>query len=62
MPVSEKLKSLVEQLPAADARGMYDTDIDKDKIEKIFAEICQGGVQDVLGLVEMMAKPGSTRT
>jgi hypothetical protein len=61
MPVSEKLKSLVEQLPPADARGMYDTDIDKDKIDKVFAEICQGGVQNVLGLVEMLAAPGSAQ-
>jgi HEAT repeat protein len=59
MPVSEKLKSLVEQLPPADARGMYDTDIDKEKIDKTFAEICQGGVESVLGLLEMMGEPGS---
>jgi HEAT repeat protein len=61
MPVSEKLKSLVEQLPPADARGMYDTDIDKDKIEKTFAELCQGGVENVLGLVEMLGEPGSAQ-
>jgi hypothetical protein len=59
MPVSEKLKSLVDQLPNADARGMYCTDIDKDKIEKTLAEICQGGTENVLGLVEMMGEPGS---
>jgi len=61
MPVSEQLKSLVDQLPPADARGMYDTDIDKEKIDKTFAEICQGGVPNVLGLLEMMGRPGSAQ-
>jgi len=34
MPVSEQLKALVDQMPNPDARGMYCTDVDKEKIEK----------------------------
>ncbi|HUT13633.1 MAG TPA: HEAT repeat domain-containing protein [Thermoguttaceae bacterium] len=59
MAVSEQLKQLVDQMPDADSRGMYTTDIDKDKIEKAVAEIAKGGRENVLGLVEMLGEPGS---
>ena len=59
MAVSEKLKSLVDQLPDADGRGMYTTGIDKEKIEKTIAEIHKGGRANVLGLIEMLGEPGS---
>jgi len=59
MAVSEKLKALVEQMPNADARGMFTTDIDKDKIEKAVAEIHRGGRENVLGLIEMLDEPGT---
>jgi hypothetical protein len=59
MPVSEQLKSLVEQMPNPDQRGMYCTDIDKDKIEAAIAEIHKGGQENVLGLIEMLGEPGS---
>ena len=39
-------------MPNADGRGMYCTDIDKEKIEKAIAEIQQGGKENVLGLIE----------
>ena len=42
MAASEQLKALVDQMPDPDARGMYCTDIDKEKIEKAIAEIHQG--------------------
>jgi len=59
MPVPDKLKSLVDQLPAADNRGMYTENIDKDKIEKTVAEIAKGGAAFVQGLIEMLGEPGS---
>ena len=59
MAVSEQLKTLVAQMPDADGRGMYCTDIDKDKIEKVVAQIHQGGKDYVLGLIEMLGEPGS---
>jgi len=59
MAIPEKLKSLVDQLPAADSRGMYTEDIDKSKIEKTVATIAQGGPQFVQGLIEMLGEPGS---
>jgi len=59
MAVSEQLKTLVQQMPNADGRGMYCTDIDKDKIEKAIAQIHQGGKDNVLGLIDMLGGPGS---
>lgn len=59
MAVSEALKSLVDQMPDADNRGMYTTDIDKDKIERAVAEIYSGGGRSMRGLIEMLGQPGS---
>jgi HEAT repeat protein len=59
MAVSEQLKSLVEQMPDADGRGMYTENIDKEKIEKAVAAIHEGGRENVLGLIDMLAEPGS---
>jgi len=59
MAISEQLKTLVDQMPNADGRGMYCTDIDKEKIEKAIAQIHQGGKDNVLGLIEMLGEPGS---
>jgi hypothetical protein len=58
MAISEKLKALVDEMPNPDARGMYCTDIDKDKIEKAVAQIQQGGKESILGLIEMLVPPG----
>ena len=58
MAPSPQLKALVEQMPSPDARGMYCTDIDKDKIEKAVAEIQQGGRENILGIVDMLVPPG----
>ena len=63
MAISDKLKSLVAQMPAPDDRGMLtrdgDREIDKDKIEKAVAEIALGGRANFEGLVEMLGTPGS---
>ncbi|NQU20372.1 MAG: HEAT repeat domain-containing protein [Candidatus Nealsonbacteria bacterium] len=59
MAVSERLKVLVGEMPAADERGMLTTDIDKDRIEKAVVEIHGGGRANVLGLIEMLDEPGT---
>jgi len=59
MAASEQLKLLVGQMPDPDVRGMYCTDIDKEKIEKTTAEIAKGGKQNILGVIDMLAEPGS---
>lgn len=59
MTVSEKLKALVAQMPDPDDRGMYTENIDKEKIERAVAAICEGGREYVLGLVDMLGEPGS---
>ena len=54
-----ELKKLVDQLPDPDGRGMYTTDINKEKIEATIAEIHKGRREYVLGLIDMLAAPGS---
>ncbi len=61
MAASEILKSLVDQMPNADARGMYCTDIDKEKIERAIAEIHRGGRENILGVIELLDEAGSDR-
>jgi hypothetical protein len=60
MAASEDLKNLVNQLPDPDRRGMYCTDIDKAKIEQTIAAIHQGGKDNVLGLIDLLAEPGQS--
>jgi len=59
MAVSQQLKNLVDQMPNADGRGMYCTDIDKAKIETAAADIAKGGQANVQGLIEMLGEPGT---
>ena len=59
MAVGQQLKSLVDQMPDPDKRGMYTTDIDKQKIERAIAAIHEGGRENVLGLIDMLGEPGS---
>lgn len=59
MAVSDKLKALVDQMPDPDGRGMYTENIDKERIEKAVAAICDGGADNIRGLIEMLAEPGS---
>jgi HEAT repeat protein len=53
------LKALVAQMPDPDGRGMYCTDIDKEKIENAIAQIAAGGKENVLGILDMLGEPGS---
>jgi HEAT repeat protein len=59
MAVSEKLKSLVDQMPDPDGRGMLTENIDKEKIEKAVAAIYGHSREAILGLIEMLGEPGS---
>jgi hypothetical protein len=59
MAVSDRLKTLVDQMPDPDDRGMLTKNIDKDKIEKAAAEILRGGRASIQGLIEMLGEPGS---
>ena len=58
MKMIEQLKSLVDQMPDPDARNMYTTDIDKEKIERAVAAIVRGGRDSVQGLIDMLGQPG----
>jgi HEAT repeat protein len=58
MAASEDLKKLVDQMPNPDGRGMFCTGIDKAKIEQAIAAIHQGGKDNVLGLIDLLAEPG----
>ena len=55
---SKHLASLVEQMPDPDDRGLYCTDIDKEKIESAIAQIHNGGRKNILGLIDMLVEPG----
>jgi HEAT repeat protein len=59
MAASEQLKKLVDQMPDPDGRGMYCTDIDKEKIEKAIAEIHKGGKANIVGVIDLLGEPGS---
>ncbi len=59
MAVSEKLRSLVAQMPDPAGNGMYIGEMDKGKIEELAAEIHAGGSKNVLGLIDMLAEPGT---
>jgi len=55
---SSALNELVSELPDPDERGMYCTDINKTKIEKVIARINKGGHDSIIGLVNMLVEPG----
>lgn len=59
MAVSEILKSLVDQMPDPDGRGMFTTGVDKERIEKAIAQIYAGGRKTWRGLIEMLDQPGT---
>lgn len=59
MAVSEQLANLVDQMPDADDRDMFTTNIDKERIERAIAAIHEGGRDNVLGLIDMLGEPGS---
>lgn len=59
MANAAQLKSLVEQMPDPDSRGMYTENVDKAKIDHAVAEIAKGGKESLLGLIQMLGEPGS---
>ena len=59
MPASDQLRALVNLMPDPDDRGMYTTNIDKEKIEKTIASVHEGGRENVLRLIDMLGEPGS---
>lgn len=56
MAITEQLKTLVEQLPNSTNQKNEGL---KEAIEKTVAAIAVGGKENVLGLIEMLAEPGS---
>jgi len=56
-PLEEILKRLVAEMPDPDQRGMYCTDIDKEKIEKAVAEMHKRGRAAIVGLIDMLVEP-----
>jgi len=60
MPVSDPLKALMDRFPEPDANGTY-VNLDREKIEAmqaVVADLCKGGRESVLGLIDMLAEPG----
>ncbi len=52
------LVELVNQMPDPDQRGMYCTDIDKEKIEGAIRDILRGGRENIIGVIDMLVEPG----
>ena len=55
---SKKLAELVGRMPDPDDRGLYCTNIDKEKIESAIAEIHKGGRDNIVGVIDMLVEPG----
>jgi HEAT repeat protein len=55
---SDNLADLIGQMPDPDQRGMYCTNIDKEKIETAITEIHQGGRKNIKGIIDMLVEPG----
>lgn len=53
-----ELIELINQLPNPDERGMFCTDIDKDRIEKAIADIYKGGRKNIIAIIDMLVPPG----
>jgi len=55
---SSALVALVNKMPDPDERGMYCTDIDKEKTEGAIRDILQGGSDNILSVIDMLVEPG----
>jgi hypothetical protein len=55
---SSALVALVNKMPDPDQRGMYCTDIDKEKIEGAIRNILKGGRDNIIGVIDMLVEPG----
>lgn len=60
MLTAEEIKSLVGQIPDPDEGGSYaNLDMNKvEQIEKVVAQLHEGGRDSVLGLIDMLVEPG----
>ncbi len=56
---STQLKELVAQMPDADGRQMFTTNIDKERIEKALGLLLEGGAENLRQLIHMLGEPGS---
>jgi hypothetical protein len=52
------LLELVNKMPDPDERGMYCTDIDKEKTEGAITDILKGGRENIIGIIDMLVEPG----
>jgi hypothetical protein len=52
------LVALVNKMPDPDERGMYCTDIDKERIEVAISNILKGGRDNIIGVINMLVEPG----
>jgi hypothetical protein len=52
------LVELVNKMPDPDERGMYCTDIDKEKTEGAITDILEGGRDYIIGVIDMLVEPG----
>ena len=57
MAPSDELKSLVDQMPSPDNRGLLSS-IDKDKVDNAIAQIHKGGRDNIIGIIDMLVEPG----
>jgi len=55
---SSALVELVNKMPDPDQRGMYCTEIDKEKIERAIKNIRKGGRDNIIGVIDMLIEPG----
>jgi HEAT repeat protein len=59
MSKSAEIQALVAQMPDPDSRGMYTKEIDKPRIDKAVAAICEGGSASIAAVVALLDEPGS---
>jgi hypothetical protein len=52
------LVELVNKMPDPDERGMYCTDIDKEKTEGAITDILEGSRDYIIGVIDMLVEPG----
>lgn len=59
MVSNQEFRSLVDQMPAPDSKGMYTENIDGQTIETTLAAIYRGGNKSMQLLIDMLDEPGS---
>lgn len=57
-PLDEVLKSLVDQMPDPDKKGMYSV-VDKEKVDKAVTEIGKLAPDGLVALIDLLAEPGT---